>query len=380
MNGDGYPGIIIGAPINSSKGKVYVYYGGMNMNNVSDMTLSGETTNSQYGNSVAFAGDMNGDGFPDLIIGAWGHNSNTGKVYLYMESMTGSLFSDLKLNGEAVNTAFGISVSSAGDVNNDGFNDVVVGASNYQINFGKAYIYFGGVNMDNTADITLSEGSGTIGFGSSVSSAGDLNGDGYADVIVGAAGYNSSQGRAYIYFGGSFMNNVSDVTLTGEATGNLFGNSVSDAGDVNGDGYSDVIVGASSYPSTGRAYIFYGGSAMNNIRDLTLAGETNSKFGVSVSNAGDVNGDGFSDVIIGGENYSNVTGRAYIFYGASSMDSLSDVNLTGPSSSSYFGHDVSDAGDVNGDGYSDVIVGVCNLESLCLLWWITYEWNSRCNN
>ena len=78
-------------------------------------------------------------------------------------------------------------------------------------------------------------------FGSSVSTAGDVNGDGYSDVIVGAAGYSSGTGRAYIYFGGASIDNVADVIMTGEASSE-FGSSVSTAGDVNGDGYADVIV------------------------------------------------------------------------------------------------------------------------------------------
>ena len=97
-----------------------------------------------------------------------------------------------------------------------------------------------------------------LNYSASVSTAGDVNGDGYADVIVGANHYSSNTGRAYIYFGGPTMNNAPDVIMTGEATGNLFGSSVSTAGDVNGDGYADVIVGAYGYSSSmGRAYILF---------------------------------------------------------------------------------------------------------------------------
>ncbi|MEZ4824328.1 MAG: integrin alpha [Ignavibacteria bacterium] len=168
-------------------------------------------------------------------------------------------------------------------------------------------------------------------FGYSVSSAGDVNGDGYGDVIVGARAYSSNTGRAYIYFGGSSMNNVADVTMTGPGAGGDFGISVSSAGDVNGDGYSDVIAGASEFSGrTGRAYIYLGGASMDNIADVIVTGEaTNNQFGYSVSSAGDVNGDGFSDVIVGAFEYSGYTGRAYLYFGGVSMDNSADLTMTG---------------------------------------------------
>ncbi|MEO8447739.1 MAG: FG-GAP-like repeat-containing protein, partial [bacterium] len=141
------------------------------------------------------------------------------------------------------------------------------------------------------------------------------NGDGYSDVIVGASN-SSLRGRAYIYYGGASMNNTEDLTMTGEAPNNLFGISVSTAGDVNGDGYSDVIVGSRNHNGlTGRAYIFYGGASMDNTADVTMTGETtNNNFGCSVSTAGDVNGDGNPDLIIGASGYNNNTGKSYLYF------------------------------------------------------------------
>ncbi|MBK6505765.1 MAG: FG-GAP repeat protein [Ignavibacteria bacterium] len=116
--------------------------------------------------------------------------------------------------------------------------------------------YFGGTEINNIADVTMTAETVNDSFGSSVSAAGDVNGDGYSDVVIGAYGYSSYAGKAYIYFGGATMNNTADVTMTGEAAISQFGYSVSEAGDVNGDGFADVIIGA-YYPSlTGHGYIF----------------------------------------------------------------------------------------------------------------------------
>jgi len=153
-------------------------------------------------------------------------------------------------------------------------------------------------------------------FGWSVSTAGDVNGDGYSDIIVGA--YSNDAGRAYIYFGGISMDNIADILMTGEAVFDQFGISVSTAGDVNGDGYSDVIVGAwlnsAGGSFAGRSYVYFGGTLMDNIADVIITGETAGDiFGISVSTAGDVNGDGYSDVIVGA--YLNPKLIKYCFTG-----------------------------------------------------------------
>jgi hypothetical protein len=212
--------------------------------------------------------------------------------------------------------------------------------------------------MDSFADVIMTGEFANNEFGNSVSGAGDVNNDGFSDVIVGAYGFSGYRGKAYIYYGGSSMNNIVDVIMTGETTNNFFGISVSGAGDVNGDGYEDVIVGASLYDlNRGRAYLFYGGVAMNNIADVTMTGELAFLgFGRSVSEAGDVNGDGFDDVIVGSV-YDFDSGPGYIFYGGLDMNNVPDVKMINEVSRDLFGYSVSGAGDLNGDGYSDVIIG-----------------------
>jgi hypothetical protein len=360
MNDDSYNDVIVGACYyNSSKGRTYIYYGGSSMDNTSDVIMTGEGTYNAFGNVVSGAGDVNNDGYDDVIVGAYRYNSNTGRAYIYYGGNLMDSTVDIIINGKGIGDEFGRAVSSAGDVNNDGYDDIIVGGPGYSSYTGRAYIYYGGSSVDSTADVTMTgEGTGNY-FGWSVSSAGDVNNNGYDDVIVGAYLYNSNQGRAYIYYGGNSMDNTPDVIMTGEGAYDRFGVSVSGTGDVNNDGYDDVIVGAYGYNNyVGRAYIYYGGSSMNNTADVIMTGEeTGSSLGQSVSKAGDVNNDGFDDVILGVTNYNSCTGRAYIYYGGNSMDNTRDVIMTGEGTYNFFGCSVSGAGDVNNDGYDDVIVG-----------------------
>ncbi|MBK8982005.1 MAG: FG-GAP repeat protein [Ignavibacteria bacterium] len=356
VNGDGYSDVIVGS---IPTGRVYIYFGGASMNNTADVIITGEASNNYFGRSVSSAGDVNGDGYSDVIIGAYGYSSSTGKTYIYFGGTSMDTTADLTMTGETTASQFGITVSSAGDVNSDGYSDVIIGANGYSSSTGRAYIYFGGASMNNTADVTMTGESTGNAFGGSVTSAGDVNGDGYSDVIIGANGYSSFTGRAYSFVGGRSMNNTANVTITGESIGNAFGVSVSSAGDVNGDGYYDVIIGSYGYSlNSGRVYLYDYFMKKEIIQDLKITGETTYNFlGYSVSSAGDVNGDGYSDVIVGADGYDTSTGRAYIYFGGVSMNNTADVTITGNTTGENLGFSVSSAGDVNGDGYSDVIVG-----------------------
>ena len=215
------------------------------------------------------------------------------------------------LTGQASNDQFGYSVASAGDVNGDGYDDTIVGAPSYDapslFNVGRAYVYFGGPELDDDPDVVITGTAPFDQFGLSVSGAGDVNGDGYDDVLVGAP-FNdvggADAGRAYVFFGGPAMNNVPDVTFTGAFASDFLGYAVAGAGDVNGDGFDDVAVGAPLHDSggvdRGRVYIYFGGLAMDAVADVVPRGQVSGdNFGVSVAGAGDVNGDGFDDIIVG---------------------------------------------------------------------------------
>jgi len=200
-------------------------------------------------------------------------------------------------------------------------------------------------------------------FGSSIASVGDANGDGYDDIVIGANFYPSEggQGRAYLFFGGPAIDSVADLVIPSPAgaTG-WFGISVASAGDFNGDGYPDIIVGARNAGLPGKAFIYYGGPSLDATPDLTLTGEVTGSstwFGNSVASAGDVNGDGFDDVIVGAPAYgpgSTQVGRVYVFFGGSSPDAIPDRAFTGPTTNDQLGWVVGRAGDMNGDGHPDV--------------------------
>ena len=167
------------------------------------------------------------------------------------------------------------------------------------------------------------------GFASSVHSTGDVNGDGYSDIIVGAPLYDNGEadeGRVFVYYGSAAgLSSVVNWTAEPNQTNAKFGTSVSGAGDINGDGYSDIIVGAPFYDNVeaneGRVFVYYG-SATGLLADANWTAESNqmdANFGTSVSCAGDVNDDGYSDVIVGAPYYTNgesAEGWAYVYYGS----------------------------------------------------------------
>ena len=378
VNGDGRPDIIVGAYQSgvggAGAGRVYVFFGGARMHGKPDVIFTGEAAGDGFGSSVASAGDVNGDGYADIVVGAHMNSAGgagAGRAYLFFGGPRMDSRPDAVFTGEAAGDAFGYSVASAGDVNGDRHPDIIVGAfenSSAGPAAGRAYIYFGGKQMSTRPGIVLTGEAPGDRFGICVAGAGDMNKDGAADVIVGA--YQSDAGgldagRAYVYYGGPVMSGRPDQTWNGTSAGDLFGFSVAGAGDVNRDGYSDAIVGAyhngAGGKDAGRAYVFFGGPARGDRPNVALTGEAaGDAFGYSVGTAGDLNGDGYADVLIGA--YGNdaggaASGRAYVFYGGSPPDITPDLILTGDATLDNLGFSVYMAGDVNGDGLADVVVG-----------------------
>jgi FG-GAP repeat protein len=260
-------------------------------------------------------------------------------------------------------------------VNGDGYDDVIVGAPHFddgQTDEGGAWVFLGSATglSQTPAWSAESDQQGSL-FGRWVGSAGDVNGDGYDDVIVGAHFYDDDQpneGRAFVYDGSANgLSSTPDWIADGNQANAWFGRAVSSAGDVNHDGYDDVIVGAPKFDNDqaneGRAFGFYGSPAGLSPTPnwIAEADQADAWYGRRVSRAGDVNADGYDDVIIAAPNYDTANpdgGKVFIYYGSSA--GLEQAPAWTPQldqDHAWFGRSVSTAGDVNGDGFDDVIIG-----------------------
>ncbi len=331
-------------------------------------TIEGEQADANLG-LVAAAGDVNGDCYDDVLVGAPGYDngeSNEGRASLYLGSASG-LSTTVAWAFESDQLGAGLgSVSTAGDVNGDGFDDVIVGAAGFdngESSEGRAFVHLGSASgLSSTAAWTAESDQAfaaqSVFFPNPplpVSTAGDVNGDGYDDVLVGA-----SDPAAYVYLG-----SASGLSTSPAWNGAVEGYSttwtaVSAAGDVNGDGYDDVLVGApdccnalEDEDTEGRVDLYLGSAtglpfspAWTRTGGDCVLFCASHHLGSSVAGAGDVNGDGLDDVIVGASGIQS----AYAYLGA-------PTGLSGAAWTVDVGSWVSAAGDVNGDGYADVLVG-----------------------
>ncbi len=384
VNGDGYGDVIVGAygydSAYSDEGTAYVYLGSSSgVATAAAWSAVPGQASAAFGAAVASAGDVNGDGYGDVIVGAYNYDdgsSNEGAAFVYLGSSAGLATSAAwTAQPNQVSAHFGTSVAGAGDLNGDGYGDVIVGAPDYDngsTDEGRAYVYYGSASGLATASAWTGESDqAAANFGVAVAGAGDVDGDGYADVIIGAEGYengSADEGQASVYLGSAAgLATTAAWTAEGNQVSAGFGTSVASAGDVDGDGYSDVIIGADGYDNgstdEGAAFVYLGsvsGLATSSAWSAE-SGQASAYFGASVASAGDVDGDGYADVIVGSAYYDNGSsneGQASVYVGsASGLATTASWTAEADQTSAYFGTSVAAAGDVNGDGYGDVIVG-----------------------
>lgn len=367
---------------------------------------------SRFGNSLARA-DFNGDGYDDLAVGAPLYRG-TGAVFIYHGSHAGLLTTaSVVLQGDNPNDLFGVSIAS-GDFNGDGHPDLLVGVPNWDTNaappgfvpwpiYGAAYVYKGtssGINKDSRFRITAARSiyvevngkkvkrpfcSFRSDFGVSLSNAGDVNGDGLDDMVIGAPSWSNGQtteGAVLIFYGEkNLYRNVwytySQIIIESNEERSQFGYAVSGAGDVNNDGYEDIVVGAPFYSSSthnnkGAVYVFQGTDtgeyAMNKtggvisspFESWSFVHQNDARVGMSVAHGGDLNADGFDDVLVGVPGYTNgqwQEGQCRILFGSKSRVGALSASVESNQADSRFGFAVSPLGDVNGDNLPDIGIG-----------------------
>jgi hypothetical protein len=353
---------------------VYIYYGNNSSINTwvddgPNITITNPgVSDDRFGWAVA-CGDVNGDGADDVIVGAPENGTNdTGVLYVYGgAALTNTSAPNVTIRNPRdtghSDGMFGYSLS-CGDVDGNSYDDILVGAptvyDNGTSNRGNAFVYRGADPFSGTDNITLyNPYNSSDFFGISVACF-DLTGDNTSDIVIGANATN----RTYVRYGSASLPSTinaggdeMNLTLYGE-NNSEFGISVREAGDVNNDGVCDLIIGApANAPANDSAHIFYGGSHPDNTSDINLTGESGSGFGSSVSAAGDVDSDGYAGVIVGTPNDTKVE----VFYDVDIH--IDPICLSGDES---FGSVVSYIGDVDGDGIPDIAVGAPGVGKVCV--------------
>ncbi|MCK4272023.1 FG-GAP repeat protein, partial [bacterium] len=355
----------------------------------------GDSAGSKLGYQVAGLGDQNGDGFDDILTSAPGDR----KAFIYfggnpMDTIPDVVFS--KENEEL----FGYRLCNLGDINGDSYTDFGIASLDLM------RIYWGGVELDTLADLILPPGR--------TCAAGDINKDGYGDILQSFRDWQSYRGKASLYLGGAEPDSISDWSAVGDFTWYHFGYNITGNGDLNGDGYDDIAIGGYRQGNRGiYPYIkyFYGGIEMDTIPafvmdsfeqpldisshaafinvngdsfsdlcadshidtsallfhgpilpevvpDLILHGSSLSGKIWEISEAGDINNDGYPDIITGNYDGWNSLGEVLVFLGGPYMDGLFDIGFTGfDGPYKGAGRSVGKAGDVNGDGVDDILFG-----------------------
>ncbi|MFN7145380.1 MAG: MopE-related protein, partial [Myxococcota bacterium] len=391
VDGDGLDDVLVGMPgdgtVAEEAGAVALVRGGASgtvLTSAADATLQGEAFEDGAGYAVAL-GDIDGDGFAEALVGAYQNSAggrDAGGAYLVYGPFTGTIGladADLFLSGAAAGDAAGRGVALPGDVDGDGIGDLLVGAPSADRagrSSGSAFLVLGGATGSLSLSLAEAEISGNAGsdtLGTAFSPAGDTDGDGFADVWIGVENADDNgAGSGTVHLlrgpisGAAEVGDLSDAQLLGGAVDDGAGASVANAGDIDGDGHDDVLVGAPDAGDGGAAYLVLGpfdGRAVLTDADTVFTGASGDYAGYAVTGPGDIDGDGARDLVIGG--YGSTiggganAGAAWLFSGVASGSYLvAEANVT------FFG-DADDragaalapAGDTDGDGLDELLVG-----------------------
>jgi VCBS repeat protein/FG-GAP repeat protein len=320
-----------------------------------DPLLTTPAWTSSFGSRVAGAGDVNGDGFDDVVV------ASLGTAYVYQGTASGVS------QAPSWTSPFGGLIAGAGDVNGDGYDDVLSSGPYF---FDKPNLYYGSPSGLSATPGWTPQDTPDQPEIKSIASAGDVNGDGFDDIIVGSSnGFTNPAVRVYLGAAGGAATAPS-WTITQADPYTALGYSVASAGDVDGDGFDEVLVGEPLYSVTepvemlavGRARL-YSGSALGLDQEPSWVTQRLVQFGwlgSAVASAGDLNADGFADVLVGGLNGFRGTepGIVQVYLGSASGPGLVPaLEVTGDGFLTHLGTAVAPAGDVNGDGFDDFLAG-----------------------
>lgn len=360
VNGDGVSDFIVGSPYFANGqgvvGRAQVL-SGIDGNLL--YARVGADANAQFGYAVSGVGDTNGDGTPDFAVGARfanGLEASSGLVLVYSGADGAQL---LSLPGSSSFDGFGSAIGRARDVNGDGFDDIIVGAPKSDLGLPDGGCIAVHSGFDGAQIYLLFGQSDGAEFGSSVAGIGDANDDGFDDFLVGApfSEMNGVQvGQVHLFSGAT---GVVARSMSGEAFGDRFGATLANAGNVDRDGFHDFVVGAKGSDlgglNAGRVQVFSGSTGLL-LHDL-VGGAIGQLMGTAVDGAGDVDRDGFDDIIVGaigdGANGS-LAGLATVHSG---RDGATLETFLGTGPGAFLGQAVCGLGDVNGDGFFDVAMG-----------------------
>ncbi|MCA9319627.1 MAG: FG-GAP repeat protein [Planctomycetes bacterium] len=345
-------------------------------------SFAGDSTSRRLGYSVAGGGDYNGDGHPDIVCGAW--NGSQGQVKVY-SGHNGLAYLTL---GDAAGWGLGFSVADAGDTNGDGRDDFITGLPYYDTvsltNAGQVRVW----GLSGSSSILIASWTGNVAnqrLGHAVDGMhGDVNFDGLPDIVAGAPYYNlgfpnATIGRVQVLspaLGSNSAPRVDFIPNIGSINPALCGYAVAGLGDINGDGRADFAtgspgfrVGNGSTTLDGRIEVVSGfhvtGQSATVLWTSTSSNSSSDRLGYTLAAMSDVTGDGILDLAAGAPTYGNSTstpGSALVFSGAGSGTHYPIRRWIGPQHDMRFGHAVA-AGDVNGDGFGDVLVGAKNFDN-----------------
>lgn len=366
-NGDGYADVLVGAPNNDdagqNAGKAYVYFGGAsaNFDAIPDGVLANSIANSRFGESVATAGDFDGDGFADVIVGA-PLAEGAGRAYLYFGA-AGSMFDttpDLVLNEINTSDYYGAAVSAAGDFDGDGFADLAIGAPGETTNpaVGGAFLYLGNAQRQKPSGSRLALNGVPHHEGARVSLLGDIDNDGLSDIAIGDTTNTlinvAADCSSNLYLG----RRAPTMLVTQSESRILPGRGCKliweTAGDVNGDGFSDILEAFGTAEVSGFSQAVVTVQLGNPGHGVGAGGTALLPKAHSMRALGDINGDGFDDFTLG---KFDTAVTVDIYFGAAQLPPFlrPAVMLVGPQGT--FGAALSGAGDLNGDGLSDLVIG-----------------------